>query len=551
MTVLSDLLGGLFGTGAEFFLSQQDYDRLENLSDEFGTNLSGLANTARTNTQFTPFSITGTGGGASATGDGGTFTGLNVNLDPITQQLVNQGRMDSLAAQGAAGQPISAPQFSGGGFLAPGAPSLPSLPGISTPQLGLPTAPGYTGGIQLPGQISTNLQQSGLFNAPVQQAGFTQGDIAGGLQGRTTAANILGDIGAGTGRSEADIFSMLEGIQTPGRERERLLLRDELSGQGRLGLQTAAFGGSPEELARAKAVEEARSSNAFRAFQLAGEEQGRLAQQALQAHGIGETSAGRVDQALLESFGLGDRSRQTAQNLTQILGGLGLQGQELGDRFQLGLLDAALGQRGQDVQGALGAGDIANRFNLGLFGQQSQNVLEGGRVQLMADELRQRGQGQAADQLLQQFDIASRNAIEGGRQSLMADELQLGLFGEQGRQQLNQAQIASQLYRDTFLPEQSLLDQLGLGADIFEIAQRGDIQGEQIAQNADLNRIEGLLNLETTLAGLKSDQSGMLADLLLGTVNEEVGGVQGGALDWLFDTIFGGSGQTYQGPGGT
>lgn len=234
-------------------------------------------------------------------------------------------------------------------------------------------------------------------------------------QGLLTAQQVMNTTN-NVGRGEGQIYQMLEAMQQPDRERERLALRDELLGQGRLGTQTAAYGGTPEELARAKAVEEARATNAFNAFNLAGQEQQRLAQQALQAYGLGESSAGRVDQ-----------------------------------------------------------------FNLGLGG------------------------------------------------------LRNSLFGNQVQQALGQGQLANEYYRSSFLPQQQLLDEMGLGADLFDIAQRGNIYGAQ----AGAGLFEGLLSSEANFMGEylqnKQRENEMIRDILLGTQQDgSSGGIFGGLLDRLF-----------------
>lgn len=60
-----------------------------------------------------------------------------------------------------------------------------------------------------------------------------------------------------------NIFDDLEAMQAPGREREQLSLEERLFNQGRSGVRTAQFGGTPEQLALFKAIEEQRGQNAF------------------------------------------------------------------------------------------------------------------------------------------------------------------------------------------------------------------------------------------------------------------------------------------------
>ncbi len=101
--------------------------------------------------------------------------------------------------------------------------------------------------------------------------------------------NIIGmltqDPAARAGR-EADIYSRLEAVQAPERERARLQLEERLLGQGRGGVRTSMFGGTPEELALNKAIEEQRAASAVSAMEPARAEQALQSQQTLQ--GLGE-----------------------------------------------------------------------------------------------------------------------------------------------------------------------------------------------------------------------------------------------------------------------
>lgn len=89
------------------------------------------------------------------------------------------------------------------------------------------------------------------------------------LQGTAGALTALGDPRA---TREADVFERIRAVQRPEEERQRLALQDRLLSQGRLGLQTAAYGGSPEQFALAQAQEEARNRAALSAIQQAGTE---------------------------------------------------------------------------------------------------------------------------------------------------------------------------------------------------------------------------------------------------------------------------------------
>ena len=88
-----------------------------------------------------------------------------------------------------------------------------------------------------------------------------------------------------TGR-EQEIFERLRAVQTPEEQRQRLALEERLASQGRLGVQTAQFGGTPEQLALAKAQEEAQNTAAVQAMQQAQAEQ-------MQQAATGSTNVGR------------------------------------------------------------------------------------------------------------------------------------------------------------------------------------------------------------------------------------------------------------------
>ena len=77
---------------------------------------------------------------------------------------------------------------------------------------------------------------------------------------------------------EQDIFQRMRTAMSPEEERQRLEMEQRMAAQGRLGVRTAQFGGTPEQLALAKAQEEARNTAMLNAMQFAGQEQQRQAQ---------------------------------------------------------------------------------------------------------------------------------------------------------------------------------------------------------------------------------------------------------------------------------
>ena len=98
---------------------------------------------------------------------------------------------------------------------------------------------------------------------------------------------------------EQDIFGRLQSTLQPEQERARLQLEERLANQGRLGVRTAMFGGTPEQLALEKAIAEQQAGLGVSAMEQARAEQALQSQQTLA--GLGET---RDRLSLLGQLGL-------------------------------------------------------------------------------------------------------------------------------------------------------------------------------------------------------------------------------------------------------
>ena len=98
---------------------------------------------------------------------------------------------------------------------------------------------------------------------------------------------------------EQEIMGNLTALQAPEQERQRLALEERLFGQGRTCVRTGMFGGTPEQLALEKAIQEQQAGSALTAMEQARAEQALTSQQTLA--GLGETR-GRLD--LLGQLGL-------------------------------------------------------------------------------------------------------------------------------------------------------------------------------------------------------------------------------------------------------
>ena len=156
---------------------------------------------------------------------------------------------------------------------------------------------------------------------------------------------------------EQEVFQRMMDSINPQRERERYALEQRLQGQGRLGVQTSMFGGTPEGLAMAKAQEEAYSQNMLGAMDFAGAEQTRQA-----ALGTGMLANAYVPQAqLLNAIQPGQTTAE--QRRSQMATQTGAYGETYSTGLQA-LLSSALGQASQAT--SLGSG-LATQALGGLF----------------------------------------------------------------------------------------------------------------------------------------------------------------------------------------
>lgn len=107
-----------------------------------------------------------------------------------------------------------------------------------------------------------------------------------GLNNATTLANRAGqDIG---GRDQS-IYDRIRAMQMPEEARAQTSLDSQLAAQGRTGVTTAQFGGTPEQLAMSKAIAEARNSAAYNAIGLG---QSQQQQDSSSAAMLGQSGAG-------------------------------------------------------------------------------------------------------------------------------------------------------------------------------------------------------------------------------------------------------------------
>jgi len=128
--------------------------------------------------------------------------------------------------------------------------------------------------------FTVTTSQGGITSTP--QGGFTStlSPELAAAEGRlrTKGMNLL-DIASQPleGRTQ-DILGSLQAARAPEQERQRMALEERLFNQGRTGVRTSQYGGTPEQLAMEKAMAEQASADAFTARQQAIQEQGQFAQ---------------------------------------------------------------------------------------------------------------------------------------------------------------------------------------------------------------------------------------------------------------------------------
>ena len=171
--------------------------------------------------------------------------------------------------------------------------------------------------------------------SPEQQALQTQ--LMGQAQG------LFGQVGVDPSTAQADLYEQMRAVQRPEEERQRLALEERMLSQGRLGLQSAAYGGSsPELLAQETARQEAMARANLGARTQSMAEQAQALSSASGLMGLGYMPQQQALGALgagTKVAGLADVGRRTGAELFGQLGQSGVEaligGEDLANRLQL------------------------------------------------------------------------------------------------------------------------------------------------------------------------------------------------------------------------
>lgn len=211
---------------------------------------------------------------------------------------------------------------------------------------------------------TTNVDANGGVNL------MLSGDQAALQDQLTSGASTFYDRGLQdqAGR-EQDIFQRMRDAMSPEEERQRLALESRMAAQGRTGVRTSMFGGTPEQLALAKAQEEAKYGAMVSSMEQARAEQAQqvaLGDTMQRNSYLPEANALSLLQAGTQTASLADLARRQGANseATARMGGLDARvasrvGQanlagELGVGLLSGLLTPRFDENGNFLGGGLG-----------------------------------------------------------------------------------------------------------------------------------------------------------------------------------------------------
>ena len=199
------------------------------------------------NVSFKPFTVTGSTGSVTG-GPAGTTYSLNAQQQNIQNELMRNAL--SQFSRPAPGAQTS--QAAGLSAMGQGSNQL------SQSAFGIPSA-----------QLSA-LQAYGLGNQFMGQSAYAPQDVeALRNQYGTMASQSAMDVLTPTAVRESSVYDRIRATQRPEEERQRLQLEERLYNQGRSGIRTDMYGGTPEQFALSKAQEEAKNSASLAAMQQA------------------------------------------------------------------------------------------------------------------------------------------------------------------------------------------------------------------------------------------------------------------------------------------
>jgi hypothetical protein len=306
------------------------------------------------------------GAGGSLIGAGLSIDELNSLRDVAQEAATGMAQIGEAGAEAAAFRPFT----------------------VSTGFGGVTTTPegGYTTSLS-PAQAAQQQQLQAITGGLLGGMGGAAPDVSGiQQQALGSVGGFLSGAMAPTGAREADVYERIRATQRPEEQRQQLALEERLASQGRTGLRTAMFGGSPEQLALAQAQEEAKGRASLSAIQQAQAEQMQQAGLAESMFGLGGRAAG-LPQALQAAQLQNIVASQAAQFqpeqqlLASLSPGIQLASiADLGRRQGAGLLTEASVSGLEDIVGSEQArAQNLSQIYSALLGAQGQQAASSGR----------------------------------------------------------------------------------------------------------------------------------------------------------------------------
>ena len=203
--------------------------------------------------------------------------------------------------------------------------------------------------------------RTGTGSTDVGQTGDVTMSLSDQLSG--LASQLQGQASTMAGQAPVTaqgLFEQLQSMRAGETERAQLALENRLAAQGRLGTQTAAYGGTPEALAMNKAIQEQQSADMFQAMQLAPQ----LQQQNLANVGAALGTSFMPEQQMLGALGAGTNvgnlvqaARQGQTEAQAQLGSAGIASEAELYRAISGLESARAGAYSDALQGLFATQD--------------------------------------------------------------------------------------------------------------------------------------------------------------------------------------------------
>lgn len=487
--LLSNNLGGALQAAGGYYAGQKG------IEGAYQTGVAGLdmaeqmGQRASDAAQFKPYGVTSNLANIQTDASGGMNVGLNQQQQRMQNQLMS-GAQQQFGNVNAVDPSIAAQRGAMGGMF-----------GQQLSQQGQPT--GMEG-----------ITQAGLGGAMSQFGAAGQPQDLQNL--RTQYGNLAAQAGQGLltspEQAQNSIYESIRATQRPEEERQNLRLQEQLAAQGRSGVRTSDYGGTPEQLAMAKAQAEAQNSAALQARQMGMQEQAQGLQRAQTLTGMTQNLAGMGSD--LETAGIGRGAT---------LAGVGMQGAQTGQGFDQQNLQNLMALQGAD-QGAAAAQQALQQGRLGIgtgmLGagyMPQQQALALAQLGLQGGQLAQRGQLSGAELQSQMGGRGLESYMQGGNMANLLQQQQLqGMMGSMlGQGMTMEEQLLAAITGRDPQADNGLLGSLGLGEGKTPefIKAIGDYFGfgggsNSLGSSADNDLIESIIG---TAGTKQSDSSkGML-----------------------------------------